>query len=329
MLLITKYRHFLFDIGLLKSNSLPVFTVVVGNLRLGGTGKTPFVHYLSTLFTDEMGAILLRGYRRKSSGFHAVDVSSNPEQVGDEAMLHVQKKPIHFTVYVGENRYEAGLQILKNKPSTRVILLDDGFQHRALKPTLSIVLTSFYAPFFSDFPFPLGHLREGRSALKRADILLITHCPEDLPREQKEYWTQKCRSYLYPSTPIFFSNTLYGVPYSLNHRKKDLLSSNVKIVLVAGLADPTSFFNSAREYFFVEATFFFPDHHIYKVEEIKKIVDAYPGVPVVITEKDAVKWKFLQLDTDLPIFVWPISIHIQNEDEFKLYILEKYRAFQG
>ena len=326
--LVTKCRHFLFDFGILTSQSLPVFSVVVGNLRLGGTGKTPFVHYLSTLFAVQSGAILLRGFKRRSKGFFVVEDLSSPDEVGDEALLHFYQKIPHFSVFVGENRFEAGKQICQMEPKTQVLLLDDGFQHRAFKPTLSIVLSSFHSPFFIDFPFPLGYLREGRSALKRADVLVVTHCPEDLSEHQKNDWRQKSRPYLAFGTPLFFAGLIYGLPYSLHAQGTQTLSFQSRVILVAGIADTQELQKSAQKKFAVQASFFFPDHHIYKKEEIQKIATAYPGIPLVITEKDAVKWRFLSLDSELPIFVWPISVKMYDEEKFIAYILAKYHAFQ-
>ncbi len=308
---------------------MPVFSVVVGNLRLGGTGKTPFVHYLSTLFSVQSGAILLRGYKRKSRGFYFVDDLSSPDKVGDEALLHFYKKIPHFSVYVGENRYEAGKQICQIEPRTQVLLLDDGFQHRAFKPTISFVLSSYHSPFFSDFPFPLGCLREGRSALKRADALVITHCPEDLSEHQKSDWRQKSRPYLVSDTPVFFAGLTYALPYAFHAEKKETVLFQSRIILVAGIADTLELQKTAQKHFVVQATYFFPDHHIYKEEEIKKIAIAHPGIPLLITEKDAVKWKFLLLSIELSIFVWPISVKLHDEHEFHTYILEKYRTFQA
>lgn len=307
---------------------MPVFSVVVGNLRLGGTGKTPFVHYLSNIFAIQSGAILLRGYKRKSRGFYIVNDLSSPDKVGDEALLHFYKKKTHFSVYVCENRYEAGKQICQIEPRTQVLLLDDGFQHRAFKPTLSIVLSSYHSPFFRDFPFPLGRLREGRSAIKRADALVITHCPEDVSEHQKSDWKQKSRPYLVSDTPVFFAGLTYGSPYSLYSEQKETLPFHSRVILVAGIADTKELEKSANKHFAVQAFFFFPDHHIYNVEEIQKIAAAHPGMPLLITEKDAVKWKFLSLDSEFPIFVWPISVKMYDEEKFIAYILAKYHAFQ-
>lgn len=255
--------------------------------------------------------------------------TSTPEAVGDEAILHFLKKPIHFSVYVGENRYISGLEILQRNPQTDLILLDDGFQHRALKPTLSLVLTSFHAPFYKDYPFPLGDLREGRSELKRADALLVTQCPVDLSKEQKNVWIQHSRPYLRPDTPVFFAGLTYSSPFHLNRKTHKTLPLKSPIILVAGLANPQELLASACSHFDVRAHYFFKDHYIYKVEDIQKISIEHPNTPLLITEKDAVKWELLQLDSDLSIFVWPISVQMQDEEEFRAYILRKYHRFQG
>ena len=183
---ITAARNFLFDRGLIHSQKSPIRTLVVGNLSVGGTGKTPFVEFLVRKLRDEVAlGTLSRGYGRKTQGFIQVLPTSTAAEVGDEPLQLFTQFKGEIPVFVGEDRVGATQKIKKYRPDLQLLVFDDAFQHRKLNSDFRIVLTPYSTPFSKDYLLPMGRLRESRSGAKRADVVVVTKCPAELSQHEK------------------------------------------------------------------------------------------------------------------------------------------------
>lgn len=184
--LLISLRNLFYEAKLLRSTSFSLPVINVGNLSMGGTGKTPHIEYLIKMLSPYINvATLSRGYKRKSKGFRMVEVGDNAMTAGDEP-LQFKRKFRHIPVAVSESRNIGIPNILKQHPETHSILLDDAFQHRSVVPGLNILLTQYSEPFFEDYLLPLGTLREPRQSYERADLIIVTKCPEELSETEKE-----------------------------------------------------------------------------------------------------------------------------------------------
>ena len=317
--LITWVRNRFFDWGWLKSKNPSITSVLVGNLSVGGTGKTPMVEHLIRLTQDRLKvATLSRGYGRKTSGFLKAEMGIKPSDIGDEPFQIFQKFSQSISVFVGEKRVEAMEKIASDFPETELVILDDAFQHRYLKADFNILLTTFDRPFFKDFLLPMGRLRESRIGAKRADLVVVTKCPQQLSKEEKAKITEQIKNYTKPLTPILFSAIGYGEIYPIKNQKME--SKNV--ILLSGIANDSHLKSHVSQNFKLLETLKYPDHHEYGGEDFKKIQEVFSKYsaqkPVLVTtEKDAVKVKsnapegFL---AEIPIFVLPIEVIFSPED---------------
>jgi tetraacyldisaccharide 4'-kinase len=240
--LITAIRNWFYDKGFLKSHSFSVPVIAVGNLSVGGTGKTPKIEYLIRLLSPNYKiAVLSRGYKRKSSGFLLAEYSSTAESLGDEPFQLHQKFPT-IQVAVDANRKNGieRLLALQNKPD--IILLDDAFQHRKVKAGFYILLTAFNDLYPDDFILPTGNLRESRSGAKRANIVVVTKCPPTLPEADQNQIRKKLN--LSEHQQLYFSSIQYDeILYSENERRTVASLQNTDKLLVAGIAKPKPFFS--------------------------------------------------------------------------------------
>ncbi|MCH7403016.1 tetraacyldisaccharide 4'-kinase [Belliella kenyensis] len=316
--LATRLRNHLFDIGFKKSKNFTVPTVVIGNLSMGGTGKTPFVEFLIELLSEHYQITTLsRGYGRKSKGYILADDSSTASQIGDEPFQIYEKYKEKINVAVGEKRVLAIPQILVDSPDTSLILLDDAFQHRYVLADYQILLTTYHKPFFEDQIVPKGTLRESMVGASRADMIIVTKCPKDLDEGERNAFRQQIRKYNQKAN-IIFVGIRYGTPKSSS---LDLLESKSDVITVSGIANDTLFKNEASRIFQVKHTFSYTDHHHYTLKDINKIAQKcreFPNSVILTTEKDAVKLKapiFRDYLAEIPIFAWPITIDIQREDK--------------
>lgn len=327
---ITRFRNRLFDIGKKKSVSFAVPTVVVGNLSLGGTGKTPMVEFLIAHFKmKHQISILSRGYGRKTTGFVLAKDSLTTQDIGDEPFQVYKKYGKEVTVAVGEERILAIPRILAEKPETDLILLDDAFQHRYVKGDFNLLLTTFQKPFFKDKILPMGTLREHPNGAKRADAVVVTKCPETITPAIKAEYEQKIRAYAGEGCPVVFSGLKYGVPYNVLKNGRNI---NEKIILVSGIANNRLLKEEIKKKYELLEVLEFPDHHKYTLKDVANILAVYSRyeslLPAIITtEKDAVKLnddKFLQYLREIPIFALPVEIYFnQNEGEIVLALIAK------
>lgn len=307
---ITQLRNFLYDIGIFKSYAFDVPVIAVGNLSVGGTGKTPQIEYLIRLLSEKYRvATLSRGYKRQSKGFILANESSTANQLGDEPYQFFIKFP-NIHVAVDANRRNGIEQLLSLPDKPEVILLDDAFQHRRVKAGLYILLTAYDDLFCDDFILPAGNLRESRSGAKRSDIIIVTKCPEIILPQERENIKRKIGL----DKPIFFSSISYDENiYSKKTSIKVSEIRNVNKLLLAGIAKPQSFLNYLKND--NDTVMVFPDHHNFTADEILTIKSKDTVNLIVTTEKDYVRLKDSISDDQL--FYLPIKISfISNQTIF-------------
>lgn len=310
---ITAMRNFLFDKGFLKSASFNVPVIAVGNLSVGGTGKTPQIEYLIRLLNQQYCvATLSRGYKRKSKGFVLADKTSNAAILGDEPFQYHQKFP-NIKVAVDANRTRGIQELLKTQCPPEVILLDDAFQHRKVKADLYILLTTYKDLYCDDFMLPTGNLRESRSGANRANIVIVTKCPPSLSIDEQT--TIKNRLGIKASQHLFFTAIAYDdAVYS---KSKHISVAEIKKqekVLLAGIAKPEPFFAFLKNN--TDLILTFPDHHPFTDIEITAIKAKANQKLIITTEKD-----YVRIQSEFPadqLFYLPIqTAFLNNETVFK------------
>ncbi|MEN9699106.1 MAG: tetraacyldisaccharide 4-kinase [Bacteroidota bacterium] len=315
-------RNWCFDYQLFPSEIISGKSISVGNLSVGGTGKSPHVAYLIERYkTQHPVHVLSRGYGRKSKGLREVSPNDLASEVGDEALMLKQRFGEQITMVVSENRRE-GVRYLRQKDPTALLLLDDAFQHRWVKPGLSLLLTRYDSPFFSDFPFPMGRLREWRSGVKRADILVVSNSPKQ-EKINQSHWEKALSPY---KKPFFFSS----VHRAQLLQKGKAIHEPKCVIIVSGIASPDRilpFFDPSIELHLKQ----FPDHHAFtqqELQDIHRFFDTFaPKQPAIVTtEKDWVKIAPLLSAHDLQNYPWqvlPISIHWTDEAAINT-LLDRY-----
>ncbi len=315
---ITSIRNFLFDKGIIKSYSFDIPVIAVGNLSVGGTGKTPQIEYLIRLLSPNYKvATLSRGYKRKSEGFILADASSNAEILGDEPFQYYEKFQ-NIQVAVDADRKNGIEQLLSQANKPEIILLDDAYQHRKVKAGFYILLTSYGDLYSDDFILPTGNLRESRSGAKRANLVIVTKCPATLSLDEQN--KIKAKLNLTPNQELFFSFIDYeDAIYSEDKRKKVEEIKNVDTLLLAGIAKPTPFFDYLKSN--NDECLTFPDHHHFTEKDILDIKNKAQNKIVITTEKD-----FVRLKGSIPkeqLFYLPIrsSFHSESENNFDNGIL--------
>jgi tetraacyldisaccharide 4'-kinase len=306
---VTDVRNYLYDKGFWKVTSFNRPIINFGNLTVGGTGKTPHVEYLIKLLKGKCTiATLSRGYGRKTKGFIIANSSATAQTIGDEPYQFYQKFSTEIMVTVGEDRVESINKIFIQKPDTELIILDDAFQNRPVKPSLNILLMDFSRPIYEDFTFPAGRLRERRHGAKRADVVIVTKCPDDISLEKQEEITHKLHPYLQENTPIFFTKILYGKPQNCRSEEEENIDLQ-NIILVSGIANPQPFEEYAKKHFELVNHLIFNDHHDFTEKDLVEI--SSQKMPILMTEKDMVKFiPFLNyhLIKDVPLYYLPIEI---------------------
>lgn len=338
----TDIRNKLFDWGWLQSKSFDLPVICIGNLSVGGTGKTPHTEYLIKLLQNEgfHPATLSRGYKRRTKGYLLASPKSTAQQIGDEPCQMKQKFP-DIQVAVDENRCHGIEQLLKlQSPPVDVILLDDAFQHRHVKAGLNILLTDYHRLFCDDTLLPAGRLRESADGKSRAQIVIVTKCPEDI--KPIDFNLIAKRLHLYPYQQLYFSTFRYGMPMPLfpevarSRQPLSSLTGAEQVLLVTGIASPTPLLNEVKSYTQHVHLMAFSDHHDFRSKDLQEIVEKFYQLKewerlIITTEKDAVRLKH---HPDLPeeikpyIYVVPIEIEIlQNQQHnFNQNIIDYVRA---
>jgi tetraacyldisaccharide 4'-kinase len=341
--IIIAIRNKMYDTGILPSREFGIPVISVGNLCVGGTGKTPHIEYLIRLLKSEFYiATLSRGYGRKTKGFLLADTQSTASDIGDEP-LQFKRKYSNVRVAVDARRVNGIHELQKNYPSLQTILLDDAFQHRAVKPGLSIVLTDYSKLYVHDLIVPTGSLREFKSGIIRADIIVVTKCPVILlPIERKRLLNEIKPM---PHQHVYFSYIKYGDFLPLNgteqrnpFTKEFYFERNYSILLLTGIAN-----TSPLEYYLKDKVkniqrAKYPDHHRFThndIDSIKKIFNTIAASNKIIltTEKDAMRLKdpeYADALKDLPVFYIPIEIdfHDKDKEQFNEQITHYVRANQ-
>ena len=316
--LITALRNLFFNWGLLQSTSFNLPVIVVGNLSVGGTGKTPQVELLVRLLSDSYKVVTLsRGYKRQTTGFVLAGANDNALTLGDEPFQYHQKFP-NIQVAVDANRTNGIQQLLSQPTKPDVILLDDAYQHRKVKAGLYILLTSYGDLYADDYMLPVGNLRELRNGASRARIVVVTKCPEKLSADEKN--KIKTKLALQPTQELFFSSISYdSCLYSkINSLPLEEIKNQEK-VLLAGIAKPKPFFDFLKNDSDVCLTY--PDHHHFSDKDLEEIQAKAKGKIIITTEKDYVRLKDSLLQNQL--FYLPIkSKLLENEKLFEKLILD-------
>jgi tetraacyldisaccharide 4'-kinase len=286
--LVTSIRNFLFDKGILKSYSFNLPVIAVGNLSVGGTGKTPQIEYLIRLLSDNYKvATLSRGYKRQSEGFVLADETSDALQLGDEPFQFYQKFK-KIKVAVDANRKNGIEQLLSHSNPPEIILLDDAFQHRKVKAGFYILLTSYGDLYCNDYILPTGNLRESRSGAQRADTVIVTKCPSNLSLAEQNKIKKQLN--LTPNQSLFFTFIAYDdVVYSEKQTLKVQQIKSQNKVLLAGIAKPESFFAYLKQE--NDECLAYPDHHHFSESELQEIKIKANNKIIVTTEKDYVRLK--------------------------------------
>lgn len=315
-------RNLLFDWGLKRSVCPIVPTIGIGNLRVGGTGKTPHTEYLIRLLAGRRVALLSRGYGRATQGFVLADESSTASQIGDEPLMMARKFP-QLTVAVCEDRVEGVRRLMEMPQKPDVILLDDVYQHRHIRPALNILLTEYGDPYCDDHILPFGNLREGRRGRRRADIVVVTKCPEHLGVDEQQEMRRKLK--LDDRQQLFFSHISYAEPVAVYDAV--MADAVEEVVLVTGIAHPEPLVRYLEKEYRVHHLRF-ADHHPFGEDDCQRIIEVYnrlknSNVVVLTTEKDAARMrdaevrKYLQ---PLPLFYIPIGVKFENSQLFEAAI---------
>ncbi len=328
------FRNKLFDWGILPGEEFSVPVISVGNISVGGTGKTPHTEYLIRILSPKFKiAVLSRGYKRKTSGFILANEDSDSSIIGDEPYQMYRKFP-QIRVAVDENRrrgIDKLLSLLKDeKPD--IILLDDAFQHRYVKPSLSILLTDSNRLIYEDELLPAGRLREPAMNKSRAEIIIVTKCPEDM--KPIDYRVIGKNLDMYPYQSLFFTSFKYGnllpvfqTKQQITKTLEDIKLQSTKVLLLAGIAYPQGLINELSKYSKHVDTLIFPDHHAFSGEDMAEIKQRYDIIPgenkiIITTEKDAVRlmdYPNLNENIKRALYYLPIEVtfNLDQENMFK------------
>ena len=326
--LVTRLRNLFYDWGWKRSRSFDCAVISVGNLNVGGSGKSPMIEYLVNLLIDKYSvAILSRGFGRTTHGFLLAEKHDDATTIGDEPFQFYRKFGSRVSVVVCENRVSGIAQLLKKKPAVNVILLDDAFQHRAVRPLFSILLTDFSKPFFNDHVLPMGRLREQRGSSVRADVIVVTKC-DHLPDESGNEFKTRLSAHA-GHKPVFFSGVGYKLPKAMEGEEP--VSKN--IVLVTGIANSRPMVDYVSSHFNLIHHFNFKDHHPYSIEDIKVIqTKANSSTHILTTEKDMVKliapeWRNV-INKKLWFYLPIESYFLKNGSEFDKMVEKKIEDFR-
>ena len=283
-------RHWMFDCGLLKSEKFAVPVICVGNISVGGTGKTPtaemIIRYMSPYYNV---ALLSRGYGRRTKGYREVGRDSSYRDVGDEP-LQIKLKFPDALVVVCEKRAEAIRRITSEHPEVNLIVMDDGFQHRYVDARINVVVMDYTRPFYKDDFLPCGTLRDRVDSLYRAHYFIVTKCSDGMSPLDQRLWRKELQKVAYQK--VYFTRMVPTDALPVTSSAKSRLAAGDEVIVMSGIGNPKVFIAGARERYKVVATVNFADHHVYSVADIKRIVELlekHPSARLLTTEKDAVK----------------------------------------
>lgn len=319
---IVSCRNQLYDWGWFTSIEVPVAVVCVGNLKTGGTGKTPFTQYLLNTYAGVYKtAVLSRGYGRKTKGFVLAGTDSTVAEIGDEPLQLYTRAQEHYHVAVCEDRVAGVKQLLEHIPDLQLIILDDGFQHRKIKRDVNVLLTEYNDPFYADMLLPAGRLRECKIGAARADVVVVTKTPtvyKPLPHQQFV-------PYIKPRVPVHYTGIVYG-----DIKNQTAIAEHVKsVILVTGIANATPLTDYLKEkQIDVIKHFNFSDHYSFKLQDIETIEKTRKNneaIRIVTTEKDWVKIVPLlnQLNISTGWYFLPIELGIYSNERVLLDLIQQ------
>jgi len=325
--IITFFRNSLYDRSILHSTEYDIPIIGVGNLSMGGTGKTPHVEYLIRLLENTAKpSTLSRGYKRTSKGFILADEHATATSIGDEPFQYHFKFP-NIPVAVAENRVFGVAELLAICQDIQVVLLDDVFQHRAIKPGLQIMITDYQQLFTKDFLIPIGRLRESRNGANRADIIVVSKCPNSLAVEEQQQLKQEIKRY--SNASVCFSQITYGTPYSFFPKwnksvSENMLSTQKKVILLAGIAYPKGLQDHLTLAGFEIIPFIFSDHYQYQLDDLERIKRVLlqqgftlDAIQLMTTEKDAMRLiPYIEWfdNNQIDLWVQPVEVLFNNQD---------------
>lgn len=320
-------RNTLYNWGIMSSTRFRTPIINVGNLSVGGSGKSPMVMYLANILSkNHRTGVLSRGYGRATRGYRITNYDSNYKTVGDEAMQLFERFKNRFVIGVCEQRVPGAKKIIEDM-DLEVLILDDAMQHRSIKAGLNILMTDYNDPYFSDYILPAGNLREPRSGAKRADIIIVSKCPNHLTQEKKQFYISRIKPL--PHQKVFFSSINYDE--NIFSKRKSLPDNNLayyEILLITGIANPKPLLEHLGKFSQRVKHLKFPDHHNFTERDIHKILTEYKKMGdyklILTTEKDYVRLKTFQQLHEL-VYYWPININIDNQDTFNQIIINYVR----
>ncbi len=319
---IMQFRNHLFDIEYKAVFEFDTKIISVGNLSVGGTGKTPMVEYIIRYFLNKAFknkiTTLSRGYGRKTKGFKLADDADSAATLGDEPYQLYKKFKHQIKVAVGEERVLAIPSILLEHPDNEIIVLDDAFQHRSVKPNFSVCLTTYQKPFYHDYVLPAGRLREARSGVERADAIVITKCPIDITENEKSEISKNVNKY-FGNKAIFFTGIQYGEAISSKNERE----LKKEIAVVSGIGNAQPFIDYLENKYTIHHHFNFSDHYFYSANDWKEI-SLYAlkhQLDIITTEKDWVKLEVhLSSDPNFSQNLYYVPMVVQflgNENSFQ------------
>ena len=313
-------RHRLYDWGVCKSVSFDIPIVCIGNITVGGTGKTPTAEYLLRVLSDRYNiAILSRGYGRDTNGYREVQVNDSFVDVGDEPLLLKLKFP-ERPVVVCEDRVAGIERIRKEHPEVNLIVMDDGFQHRRVKAKVNLLLIDSTRPIDEDKMLPLGRLRDLPSRLAAGHIFIVTKCAKDISPLQRRLWTKKLRTIAYQK--VYFTryhNPMIEPVFEFEDREE--VNYGCRAILMSGIGNPRPFIHEAELRFSVVDKVVFPDHHAFTAGDMRRmqeLLNKHPRAIIIMTEKDAIRLRRAKLPERLmrAMYYQPISMDfIEGPDQ--------------
>lgn len=328
----------LYDSEVIKPTKFNIPVIGIGNLSIGGAGKTPHVEYLISLLHPFINvATLSRGYNRETSGFRLVKPQDTALNVGDEPLMYARKFK-DLPVAVGENRSLAIPQIIKSYPDLQTVLLDDAFQHRSVTPYINVLLTQYEMPFYNDYLLPSGRLREWRASYKRADIIIITKCPEDLTINKRDEFIEKLKPF--PNQKVFFTRYEYGNLYQFYNASHRLeIQKDHDVMVISAIANTSyleKYISSKTDSYLNVA---YEDHHNFESTDVASIIQTFQNREtktkyIITTEKDAVRlqpYAKLLYDSKIPIYVLPVRVQFlfDGNIEFDQMIKDRLLEFES
>lgn len=325
--LITGLRNVFYNAGVFKSTKFNTPIINVGNLTVGGSGKSPTVMYIAELLSrNYRTGILSRGYGRVTKGYGVTNYESNYKTVGDEAMQLFERFKNRFVIAVCENRVFGAKKVISDM-DLNVLILDDAYQHRAIKAGFNILMTDYNDPFFKDYLLPAGSLRESRSGVSRAQLVMVSKCPDNLTEETKQFYISR----IHPQNgqKVFFSSIIYDENIFSN--SKSMPDNNLAyydILVITGIANPAPLLTHLGKFAKKIKHLKFRDHHDFTEADIKNIMSEYKKLGeykiILTTEKDYVRLKTFDYLRDI-VYYWPINVVIDKKEEFNQTILDYVR----